>query len=92
MGNFNYRTSQGFQTSVADENILTTLRPDATAPSLKTFSMYVDGDASIIINDDDSNPVYVTAKLGLNYADVFQPVKSIKFKTSGVNYFIAYGV
>lgn len=92
MGTLKYSTSQGYQTSEADVNILTTLKPNATVGSLKTFSMFVESDAIIIIDDDESNPITVTSKLGSNYTDIFKPIKSLKFKDSGINYFVAYGV
>lgn len=91
MGNMRYASVNGFQTSEADVNILLGLRPpNATAPQVKTFSMYVESDTFIIINDGEE--VFVSQKLGLNYTDEFLPVKSLKFKESGINYFMAYGI
>lgn len=86
-----YRTSDGYSTSVAGQNIVTSLLPELTAPAIKNFSLWVENDAKVILNDDGRERT-VTNRLGMNYSDSFMPIKSIKFVDGGVNYFIAYGV
>lgn len=91
MGTKLYASINGFQTSEADVNVLLNLKPESkTAPQVKTFSLYVETDTFIKINDGDD--VFVSQKLGLNYTDDFLPVKSLKFKESGINFFMAYGI
>lgn len=89
--NLEYRTSNGYSTSIAGENIIKTLMPEYTAPAVKTFSLWVESDAKIIINKDGRERT-VTSRLGMNYSDEFEEVETLEFVESGINYFIAYGV
>ena len=83
-------SSNGWQTSVADKNIIEDLFPtEYTVKQLKYLGLMVSVDCYISINGEE--PFFVDHRLGIDYDVNFEPIESLIIKDSGINYYFLAG-
>lgn len=88
--NLKMLSSNGWQTSVADKNIIEDLFPtDYTVKKVKYLGLMVSADCYISINDGE--PFFVDHRLGVEYDINFEPIESLTFTSSGFNYYFLAG-
>ena len=88
--NLKITSSDGWQTSVADKNIIEDLfPPNYTVKEVKYISLMVSDDCYVSINGGE--PLFVDHRLGIDYDVNFEPIKSLKFTSSNFNYYFLAG-